>query len=243
METQTQQSKGKKVLIETWGCQMNVADSENMLNMLKDEDYTVTDKAEDADLVLLNTCHIREKATHKVLSRLGRLREISKEQNPSMKIAVAGCVAQAEGKKLMDQAETSMFSSALVRLMSFLRFWTSIRKQERKPLPLASATRKQKKRSRIMYRVIEAKPTMSGKSEISRFINIAQGCNNFCTFCVVPFTRGHEISRTIDEIAEEAKNLIDQGAQEITLLGQNVNSYGLDLVDDGRMSVSDRGPL
>ena len=104
METQTQQSKGKKVLIETWGCQMNVADSENMLNMLKDEDYTVTDKAEDADLVLLNTCHIREKATHKVLSRLGRLREISKEQNPSMKIAVAGCVAQAEGKKLMDQA-------------------------------------------------------------------------------------------------------------------------------------------
>ena len=89
----------------------------------------------------------------------------------------------------------------------------------------------------------EAKPTMSGKSEISRFINIAQGCNNFCTFCVVPFTRGREISRTIDEIAEEAKNLIDQGAQEITLLGQNVNSYGLDLVDDGRMSVSDRGPF
>ena len=103
-QTENKIQPKKKVLIETWGCQMNVADSENMLNMLQKENYEATTSAEDADLVLLNTCHIREKATHKVLSRLGRLREISKEKNPDMKIAVAGCVAQAEGKKLLNKA-------------------------------------------------------------------------------------------------------------------------------------------
>lgn len=222
--------KSKKVLIETWGCQMNVADSENMLSMLKKENYQVTDKAEDADLVLLNTCHIREKATHKVLSRLGRLRDISKDTNPNMKVVVAGCVAQAEGKRLMDKAGNIdvLLGPGKINDLPGLLAKNSTTGQKALSVGFKGTDGKAYEQS------TEVKPTISGKSEVSRFINIAQGCNNFCTFCVVPFTRGREVSRTIDDIAKEAKNLVSEGAKEITLLGQNVNSYGLDLIPKGQ---------
>ena len=219
----------KKVLIETWGCQMNVADSENMLSMLQKENYETTENADEADLVLLNTCHIREKATHKVLSRLGRIRETQRDKNPKLKVAVAGCVAQAEGQRLMDQAkniDVLIGPGKIDELPELLRQNSTDNKRR---LATGFRDKKTNKINKTYTQSTDAKPAMTGKTEISRFVNIAQGCNNFCTFCVVPFTRGREISRTIEEITAEAGNLVREGAKEITLLGQNVNSYGLDL--------------
>ena len=246
-QTENKPQEKKKVLIETWGCQMNVADSENMLNMLQKENYEATSNPDEADLVLLNTCHIREKATHKVLSRLGRLREISKDKNPNMKIAVAGCVAQAEGKKLLDKANNI---DVLLGPGKIAELPDLIEEREKSGKKVVSVGFKAKKKSpeaptpKPKYtQSVEAKPTLTGKSDISRYINIAQGCNNFCTFCVVPFTRGREISRHPSEIVEEAKNLIAEGASEITLLGQNVNSYGLDLVENKQLESSEDGPF
>lgn len=245
-QTENKIQPKKKVLIETWGCQMNVADSENMLNMLQKENYEATTSAEDADLVLLNTCHIREKATHKVLSRLGRLREISKEKNPDMKIAVAGCVAQAEGKKLLNKANNIDVLLGPGKIAELPELMKERETSGKKVVSVGFKAKPQEKSSpeKPKYtQSVEAKPTLTGKSEISRYINIAQGCNNFCTFCVVPFTRGREISRHPSEIIKEAKNLIAEGASEITLLGQNVNSYGLDLVDSKQLVSSEEGPF
>ncbi len=244
----TQTSSGninsrKKVLVETWGCQMNVADSENMLNMLAKENYQITDSAEEADLVLLNTCHIREKASHKVLSRLGRLRDISRDTNPKMKVVVAGCVAQAEGKRLMEKASNIDILLGPGKINDLPSLLAENAQTGKKALSIGFRDKKNNEVNKIYDQSTEAKPTISGKSEVSRFINIAQGCNNFCTFCVVPFTRGREISRTINEIVSEAENLVSEGAKEITLLGQNVNSYGLDLLEDGRLKKTTRGPF
>lgn len=220
----------KKVHIETWGCQMNVADSENMLRMLQEQGYDSTDQVDDADLVLLNTCHIREKATNKVLSRLGRLREIAKT-NDKMKVAVAGCVAQAEGKKLIDKAKNIDILLGPGKIEDLPKLIQEQDKTKKAVSSLGFHNKKKDPESAKYSIPTEVRPTVAGKNEVSRFINIAQGCNNFCTFCVVPFTRGREISRPTREIVSEATNLIAEGAKEITLLGQNVNSYGLDLVE------------
>ncbi|MCX6129871.1 MAG: tRNA (N6-isopentenyl adenosine(37)-C2)-methylthiotransferase MiaB [Proteobacteria bacterium] len=238
----------KKVFVETLGCQMNVADSESMLSLLRAENYEATYQVEDADLVLLNTCHIREKATHKVLSRLGALRAVS-ELNPKMKIAVAGCVAQAEGEKLLAKAtniDILLGPGKIEELPELLARHV----QGKAPVSALGFKKNQDPHEHdhqheqdTQPAKPELKPTLSGRDEVSRVVNIAQGCDNFCTFCVVPFTRGREISRTRDEILAEVKTLIDDGATEITLLGQNVNSYGQDLVRDGKMSSSPDGPF
>ena len=219
----------KKVLVETWGCQMNVADSENMIALLAKENYIPTQSVDEADLVLLNTCHIREKATHKVLSRLGRLRETQRDSNPKMKIAVAGCVAQAEGKKLMDQAKNIDVLVGPGKISELAGLLKQHSLDGKRSLAVGFRDKDTKQVNTVYAQSTAAKPTASGRTEISRFVNIAQGCNNFCTFCVVPFTRGREISRTIAEIVTETRNLVAGGAKEITLLGQNVNSYGKDL--------------
>lgn len=231
----------RKVHIETWGCQMNTADSERMLTLLSERNYSLTQSAEDADLVLLNTCHIREKARHKVLSRLGVLREL-KLKNPGMRIAVAGCVAQAEGARLMQAApqidvlfgpgKIDELPRLLDEQLATGRSTHAIGfKKDRGDHPLdAPAT-------------TAIPPTLSGKNEISRYVNIQQGCNNYCTFCVVPFTRGREISRTPAEILAECAGLVASGSKEITVLGQNVNSYGLDLVASGALAASVEGPF
>lgn len=241
--TQPSETK-KKVFVETWGCQMNVADSETMLSMLQDKNYEATSQVEQADLVLLNTCHIREKATHKVLSRLGALRAIS-EQNPKMKIAVTGCVAQAEGEKLFDKANNIdvLLGPGKISELSQLLDRHEV---ERKPVSALGF-----KRSHDHEHHGDAKPETSsavkpsatGKDEITRYVNIAQGCDNFCTFCVVPFTRGREVSRPAAEILTEVKSLVADGCKEITLLGQNVNSYGLDLCRDGKLHETEQGPF
>ncbi len=233
-------SKSRKVLIETWGCQMNVADSENMLSMLQEENYTLTDKEDDADLVLLNTCHIREKAKHKVLSRLGKLKEL-KTQKPSLKIAVSGCVAQAEGKKLLKAAPQI---DVLFGPGKILELPQLLKEREKSRLPAISVGFKRETKGYPEPDVTNfSKPNVSGKTEISRYVNITQGCDNFCTFCVVPFTRGREISRQPEAIINECRSLLNDGAREITLLGQNVNSYGNDLLTDSSQSQPNRSPF
>jgi len=233
----------KKVHIETWGCQMNVADSERMLAMLNKENYTLTDNADDADLVLLNTCHIREKAKHKVLSRLGKLREIRIANNPQMKIAVTGCVAQAEGAKLLKSApgiDVLVGPGKLDELTHLIKKNASSGVAE-----MAIGFKKTGNIGKEDTTKIKAEftPSLNGKNKVSRFVNIQQGCNNYCTFCVVPYTRGREISREPEAVIAEAAKLLSQGATEITLLGQNVNSYGLDLVETGKIPATTNGPF
>lgn len=235
----------RKVHIETWGCQMNVADSERMLSILESQNYELTVSGpESADLILLNTCHIREKARHKVLSRLGVLDDL-KKKNPNLKIAVTGCVAQADGKKLLDLAPQIdvllgpgkieelpklLTESSRTGLQSFAIGFDRHVSESDKSTELSTGS------AQIHI------PSVSGKKEVTRFVNIIQGCNNFCTFCVVPFTRGREISRPMDEILREVRHLVSEGAREITLLGQNVNSYGLDLLNTEDVPA-DGGPF
>lgn len=224
----------RKVLIETWGCQMNVADSEAMLQILKGEKFDLTSNESEADLIILNTCHIREKAKHKILSRLGVLNHL-KKLRPEMTIAVAGCVAQAEGRKLLKEApgiDILLGPSKIGDLPSLLR------NQKATGKPSVSIGFKPKEAH--SHALPDAPPpllkrapaTLTGIDEVTRYLNIVQGCNNFCTFCVVPFTRGREVSRLPREILAEAQALLDTGAKELMLLGQNVNSYGQDLVAD-----------
>lgn len=227
----------KKIHIETWGCQMNVADSENIQALMRSHDYTRSESAEDADLVVLNTCHIREKAKHKVLSRLGRLKEL-KEKNKNLKVAVAGCVAQAEGKKLLEQSKTIdvlIGPGKIHELPNLLEqqgqvggqtIATGFAKSHNEFESDRMSCQESAKKSNPSL----VEPTLDGKNSISRFVNIQVGCDNFCTFCVVPFTRGREMSIRPEDIFESTKRLVENGAKEITLLGQNVNSYGKDLV-------------
>ena len=241
----TNTTPNKKVLIETWGCQMNTADSEKMLAMLKKENYEATTDVDGSDLIILNTCHIRENARHKVVSRLGVLREL-KKKNPGLKIAVTGCVAQAEGKKLLKEAPTIdvlVGPGKIEDLQSLLKEHDSEGEEAKQKISIGF--RKPEEVRDLSVKHKDAIPTQvsDGKNEVSRFVNIQQGCNNFCTFCVVPFTRGREVSETSDRIVENTYKMIEAGAKEITLLGQNVNSYGLDLVEKGLLTPSENGPF
>lgn len=219
----------KKVHVETWGCQMNAADSERMLALLAQQNYQLTQIVEEADLVLLNTCHIREKARHKVLSRLGVLRDL-KEQRPGMTIAVAGCVAQAEGRRLLKAAPQIDVLLGPGKIEDLPRLLSEHADTGKSALATGFARHHDDHAAESTDIDAEAvaPPTLSGKHEVSRYVNIQQGCNNYCTFCVVPFTRGREVSRTIAEVVAESKALLATGARELTLLGQNVNSYGSD---------------
>lgn len=248
MNLESSQPAKRKVHIETWGCQMNVADSERMLSLLEANNYELTASGpESADLILLNTCHIREKARHKVLSRLGVLDQL-KSKNPGLKIAVTGCVAQADGKKLVElapQIDVLIGPGKIDELPKLLRE----REQSGEAAIATGFDRHKEEKSNEHHETASISdepiiniPSVTGKPEVTRFVNIIQGCNNFCTFCVVPFTRGREISRPIPDIVKEVEYMVASGAKEITLLGQNVNSYGLDLL--GRDDVpEDGGPF
>lgn len=235
----------RKVHIETWGCQMNVADSERMLALLEAQNYELTKAGpEAADLILLNTCHIREKARHKVLSRLGVLDEL-KQKNPDLKIAVTGCVAQADGKKLLElapQIDVLIGPGKIEELPDLLRESTRLGVQTMATGFDRHRVEKDGHEAQSNVEDVINIPSVSGKKEVTRFVNIIQGCNNFCTFCVVPFTRGREISRPIEDIQREVQYLVNQGAREITLLGQNVNSYGLDFLNTEEVPA-DGGPF
>jgi tRNA-2-methylthio-N6-dimethylallyladenosine synthase len=231
----------KKVYIQTWGCQMNVADSERMLGLLGRLNYRPTEDPNEADFILLNTCHIREKARHKVVSRLGELK-LLKETNPNLIIAVSGCVAQAESQSLAKEVpylDLIFGPDQIEELPQLLEKVIEKSEQDRnsieqfttqKPVPFVS-TQFDKKEQQYSIPIDVVPPYYDeNKSEVTRYVNIIKGCNNFCTFCVVPYTRGREKSRSEHEIIQEVNYLVDKGVKEIILLGQNVNSYGLDLI-------------
>lgn len=241
----------KKVYVQTWGCQMNVADTERMLALLGSRNYRLTDTPNDADLILLNTCHIREKAKHKVVSRLGELRPLKLEK-PDTILAISGCVAQAEADRLAkevpfvdlifgpDQIEDlpKLLESVALKNEAFASEATGTAQfvgspfHERSAVPIVE-TGFNKDAYSIPIDVVE--PWFdTARNEVSKFINIIKGCNNFCTFCVVPYTRGREKSRVIDEVIKETAFYVEKGVKEIVLLGQNVNSYGLDLLPENK---------
>ncbi len=228
----------KKLFIKTYGCQMNVYDSERMEDVLAGQGYTTTDSVDDADLVVLNTCHIREKAAEKVYSEIGRLRQLKDNRTADgkeMLIAVAGCVAQAEGKEMMRRAPSvdMVFGPQTYHRLPDM-------------LKEASAQRKDKSSARVLDTgfPLEAKfdylPEETASKGPTAFLTIQEGCDKFCTYCVVPYTRGVEFSRPVADVLEEARRLVDGGAIEITFLGQNVNNYeGADVSGEGTVSLAE----
>lgn len=205
----------KYLYIRTFGCQMNVHDSEQIEELLREEGYKITSDAGKADLIIVNTCSIREKAEQKVYSLLGRYRRL-KEKNRDLIIGVGGCVAQQGGASLFQKApylDLVFGTHNIHRLPELIR---NIR--QRKEQIAETSFHKSVESIRVLT------PPKNGS--ISSFVTIMQGCNNFCSFCVVPYLRGREESREMTDIIEEIKFLTNHGIKEVTLLGQNVNSYG-----------------
>ena len=210
----------KKLYMKTHGCQMNMYDSEKMIDLLKPLGYEIIYNGDDADLIVINTCHIREKAVEKTYSELGRYRDqakLRKEQTGKKTIiAVAGCVAQAEGEAIMKR---SPWVDIVVGPQSYQSLPELISKVD----PV-----EKNKLIKIDFPIVpkfdELKSKISERGP-SAFLTIQEGCDKFCSFCVVPYTRGSEYSRSIESIIQEAKSLIDSGVKEITLLGQNVNAW------------------
>jgi len=211
----------KKVFVKTYGCQMNVYDSQRMSDALVADGYAATENIEDADLVLLNTCHIREKAAEKVYSVLGRLRDMKAaraREGREMVVGVTGCVAQAEGGEILRRAPSV---DLVVGPQTYHRLPEVVRK------------------ARAGERVVETDYAIEDKfahlpqprrADVARrgvtaFLTVQEGCDKFCTFCVVPYTRGSEVSRSVAQIVSEAERLAEAGVREVTLLGQNVNAW------------------
>jgi len=217
----------RKVFVKTYGCQMNVYDSQRMADALAAEGYQPTGTLEEADLVLLNTCHIREKAAEKVYSELGRLRKLKEERQAAGRetiVGVAGCVAQAEGDEILRRASAV---DLVIGPQTYHRLPQAVR------------------RARAGEKVVETEYAIEDKFEhlpklqkaavrsrgVTAFLTVQEGCDKFCTFCVVPYTRGSEVSRSVAQIVAEAERLAEAGVRELTLLGQNVNAWhgeGLD---------------
>ena len=207
-------AEARKLYIKTYGCQMNVYDSERMAEALGASGYEVTDAPEQADMILLNTCHIREKAAEKVYSELGRLKPL-KAANPDLRIGVAGCVAQAEGEEIMRR-------QPLVDLV--------VGPQTYHRLPAMEAAVRAGERAVDTEFPQEDKFEHLPRTPRTRrapvaFLTVQEGCDKFCAFCVVPYTRGAEVSRPVERVLREARDLVERGVREITLLGQNVNAY------------------
>ncbi|MCB4379861.1 tRNA (N6-isopentenyl adenosine(37)-C2)-methylthiotransferase MiaB [Synechococcus sp. MU1644] len=204
----------KKLFIKTYGCQMNVYDSERMAEALGEQGYVETQTPDDADMILLNTCHIREKAAEKVYSELGRFKGL-KADKPDLKIGVAGCVAQAEGEEIMRR-------QPMVDLVVGPQAYHRLPEMEAK-------TQTGVKALDTDFPEEDKFEKLKGRSKAKRaptaFLTVQEGCDKFCTFCVVPYTRGAELSRPVDAITLEARSLASQGVREVQLLGQNVNAY------------------
>ena len=211
----------RKVFVKTYGCQMNVYDSARMTDALAADGYAETTVLEDADLVLLNTCHIREKAAEKVYSELGRLRDMKKAKNAEGRefvIGVTGCVAQAEGKEILRRApavDLVVGPQTYHRLPQVLKDVREGRKAVETDYALEDK-----------FEHLPAPEKAVTKSRgPTAFLTVQEGCDKFCTFCVVPYTRGSEVSRPLAQIVDEAKKLAEAGVRELTLLGQNVNAW------------------
>ncbi|MDG1339642.1 MAG: tRNA (N6-isopentenyl adenosine(37)-C2)-methylthiotransferase MiaB [Paracoccaceae bacterium] len=207
-------SDPKKLFIKTYGCQMNVYDSERMAEALGGQGYVETKTPDDADMILLNTCHIREKAAEKIYSELGRYRGF-KDAKPDLKIGVAGCVAQAEGEEIMRRQP---MVDLVVGPQSYHRLPEMEDAVSRGEKALDTDFPEEDKFEHLKSRPKAARGATA-------FLTVQEGCDKFCAFCVVPYTRGAELSRPADRIIREAQDLVERGVREITLLGQNVNAY------------------
>ena len=204
----------KKLFIKTHGCQMNEYDSAKMFDLLEEKENFELAKSEDeADLLILNTCSIREKAQEKVFHQIGRWRKI-KEKNPNLKIAIGGCVASQEGEKIIKRAPAVDIVFGPQTLHKLPELYNKKEKTNLNQIDISFP--KLEKFSHI---------PVQGTGEPSAFVSIIEGCNKYCSFCVVPKTRGHEVSRTIEDILNEISVLADNGTREIHLLGQNVNNF------------------
>lgn len=210
----TTSTPDKKLFIETYGCQMNVADSEVVASVMQMDGYTIADKLEDADAVFVNTCSVRDHAEQRVIQRLEYFNAIKRKKNPGMIIGVLGCMAERVKDELLDKYHADV----VVGPDSYL------------DLPnLVGAAEKGEKAINVNLSKTETYkdviPVKIGGNHISGFVSIMRGCDKFCTYCIVPFTRGRERSREPQSILNEVINLRDKGFKEVTLLGQNVNSY------------------
>jgi len=207
-------SNNKKLYIKTYGCQMNVYDSERMAEALGASGYEQVEAPEGADMILLNTCHIREKAAEKIYSELGRYKGI-KAENPDLKIGVAGCVAQAEGEEIMRRQP---LVDLVVGPQTYHRLPEMMKQVEAGEKALDTDFPLEDKFEHLPDRPLPRRAP-------SAFLTVQEGCDKFCAFCVVPYTRGAEVSRPPERILREARELVERGVKEINLLGQNVNAY------------------
>ncbi len=223
----------KRLFIKTYGCQMNVYDSERMADVLRPLGYAPTETPDDADFVILNTCHIREKAAEKVYSELGKLREMKEakadEGRGGMTIAVAGCVAQAEGEEIMRRqpAVDLVVGPQAYHQLPELLTRTARARGERIGADFAPVDK------------FDALPAARGTTGPTAFLTVQEGCDKFCTFCVVPYTRGAEWSRPLAAVLDEARALADRGVREVTLLGQNVNAYDGERADGRKATLAE----
>lgn len=211
----------RKLHIKSYGCQMNVYDAQRMVDTLAPEGFVETASAEEADLVILNTCHIREKASEKVYSELGRLRVAKDEaarEGRDMQIAVAGCVAQAEGEEIVRRAPTV---DVVVGPQSYHHLPELLKRAGNEGRAIETEFPAADKFGFLA----QPKPDAIRARGISAFVTVQEGCDKFCTFCVVPYTRGAEVSRPVAKIVEDVKRLTENGVRELTLIGQNVNAY------------------
>lgn len=211
-----------KYFIETWGCQMNEEDSEKLSGMLKALGYTKTDKKEEASVIIFNTCCVRENAELKVYGNLGALKSL-KQKNPNLIIAVCGCMMQQEG-----------MADSIIKKYPFVDIIFGTHNSYKFPEYLNRVKQEGKSIIEIFNKeegIVEGIP-VDRESSIKAFVTIMYGCNNFCTYCIVPYVRGRERSREPEDIEKEIRDLVSRGYKEVTLLGQNVNSYGKGLEGD-----------
>jgi len=214
-------SPRRYVYVQTFGCQMNVNDTDRIFQVLEPFNYRPTDDPAQASLILLNTCSVRDKAEQKMLSQLGRLAPL-KDYNDDLILGVAGCVAQQEGERLLKKVPHLDLVFGPDHIADLPGLVERARAKER-----VSETRFTKRKE---FAFIEAAPRE--ETRISEFVTIMKGCDKVCSFCIVPFTRGREVSKPADAVVREVERLVAAGAREVTLLGQNVNSYGKDLQGD-----------
>jgi len=210
----------KNLALLTFGCQMNKYDSEKMVGLLENSGIRLTENLDNADVIILNTCSIRDKAEHKVYSQLGRLSPL-KKKNPNLIIGVGGCVAQIQGEKILQRAPQVDLVFGTLNINKLPKLIKEIEETGARIADIDSNSD-----------IDTDSATIKRNGTVHAWVSIMHGCDNYCTYCIVPYTRGREKSRTKEAIFAEIRGLSEKGFKEVTLLGQNVNSYGKDLADD-----------
>jgi tRNA-2-methylthio-N6-dimethylallyladenosine synthase len=206
----------KNFYLETFGCQMNVVDSEQIVDLVQQLGYLRVGSPESADLIILNTCSIRARAERKVYGHLGRFKPL-KQRRPGLILAVCGCVAQQEGEHMLEKVP---YLDVVCGTHNVHRLGDMVRQAEERRARCAEVAFLEADQRRWLF------PERKPNAEVTRFVTVIQGCDNFCSYCIVPHVRGREVSRPAAEVLHEVRTLVAQGVREVTLIGQNVNSYG-----------------